>query len=472
LKEELRAGSRFGDYEIREQLGRGGMGRVYRARHLTLDRDVALKLLAERYSADEAYLQRFLKEARAAARLNHRNIVQIYDFGRVESAYYLAMEFVPGRSFGWFLRTSGKVTETDAIAVTRQACTALGVAHAAGVVHRDVKPDNFILRQDGVVKLVDLGLAKSVADDQNLTQTGVVAGTPNYISPEQIAGVKDIDGRTDIYSLGATLFHLITGRPPYEGSSPMVIIAKHLHDELPDPRTVVPGLSDGICAVILKMMARERDMRYSNTREVDADLALLQSGHGVPTAAPRPAQTALQAITSQPPAAGPIPSMTWDADVLARVETPLAAAIGPLAKVLVKKAAQSSSDLHDLCARLSRQIPSEAQRNVFLSEVLEGLSPKVEATVLTPPPAATSSQEPSPQAHDSDSPVGETWSQDALQALERRLASAIGPLAKILVKRASKTASSWEELVAELGTHLASPTEQAAFRDDARKLVP
>jgi eukaryotic-like serine/threonine-protein kinase len=472
LKEELRAGLQFGDYEIREELGRGGMGRVYRARHLTLDRDVALKLLAERYSADEAYLQRFLKEARAAARLNHRNIVQIYDFGRVESAYYLAMEFVPGRSFGWFLRTSGKVTETDAIAVTRQACTALGVAHAAGVVHRDVKPDNFILRQDGVVKLVDLGLAKSVADDQNLTQTGVVAGTPNYISPEQIAGVKDIDGRTDIYSLGATLFHLITGRPPYEGSSPMVIIAKHLHDELPDPRTVIPGLSDGICAVILKMMARERDMRYSNTREVDADLALLQSGQGVPTAAPRPAQTALQAGLPPPPAAGPIPSMTWDPDVLARVETPLAAAIGPLAKVLVKKAAQSSSDLHDLCARLSQQIPSEAQRNVFLSEVLEGLSPKVEATVLTPPPAAASSQEPSPQAHDSDSPLGETWSQDALQALERRLASAIGPLARILVKRASKTASSWEELVAELGAHLASPKEQAAFRDDARRLVP
>ncbi|MCG6964639.1 MAG: serine/threonine protein kinase [Acidobacteria bacterium] len=470
MQQELSNGSRFGDYQIREELGRGGMGHVYRARHLTLDRDVALKLLASRYSADEAYLQRFLKEARSAARLNHRNIVQIYDFGRVDSAYYLAMEFVPGRSFGWFLRTSGPVSEADAIAVTRQACTALGVAHAGGVIHRDVKPDNFILRQDGIVKLVDLGLAKSLADDQNLTQTGVVAGTPNYISPEQIAGLKDLDGRTDIYSLGATLFHLVTGRPPYEGSSPMVIIAKHLHDELPDPRSVAPNLSEGICAVIRKMMAREREMRYSDTREVDAALAVLQSGSATPPRAASSHAVSRTAAMPSMPTAASAPSLSWDANLLARVETPLAAAIGPLAKVLVKKAAQSSSDLHDLCAKLSQQIPSETQRNAFMSEVLDGL-PR-QATAPTPSPSVQGSQRINHQAAGAEPPSEPEWSQESLHAVERRLATEIGPLARVLVKRAAKKASSWEELVNELGTHVASPAAQSAFRDDARKLVP
>lgn len=171
------------------------------------------------------------------------------------------------------------------------------------------------------------------------------------------------------------------------------------------------------------------------------------------------------------PTAASAPSLSWDANLLARVETPLAAAIGPLAKVLVKKAAQSSSDLHDLCAKLSQQIPSEAQRSAFMSEVLDGLPREPEATALTPSPSVQDSQRINHQASVAEPQSEPEWSQESLHAVERRLATEIGPLARVLVKRAAKKASSWEELVTELGTHVASPAAQAAFRDDARKLV-
>ena len=193
----------FGTYEIMDELGRGGMGKVYRARHVTLDRIVALKMLSEQFSTDHGFVQRFLREARTAARLNHPNIVQIYDFGQVGKVYYLAMEFVEGHSVGQWLRSQGRFTERDGVNIIRYVCIALGVAHSQGMVHRDVKPDNMMLSVKGEVKLVDLGLAKSITEDAALTQTGNSMGTPHYISPEQIKGLKDIDRRADIYSLGA-----------------------------------------------------------------------------------------------------------------------------------------------------------------------------------------------------------------------------------------------------------------------------
>ena len=167
----LAPGTRFGDYEVLAELGAGGMGRVYRAKDLTLERMVALKTLAPQFGSDTGFVQRFLKEARAAARLNHPTIVQIYDFGQVGETYYLAMEYVDGHSLGAYLRR-GHFSERDAILVIRHACRALAVAHAEGLVHRDIKPDNLMLTSKGEVKLVDLGIAKRVDEDQSLTQTG------------------------------------------------------------------------------------------------------------------------------------------------------------------------------------------------------------------------------------------------------------------------------------------------------------
>ena len=193
--DDLEAGTLFGPYQLLGELGKGGMGRVLRARHLTLQRDVALKVLAPALSAEPFFTERFLREARAAARLNHPNIVQVYDFGEVSGRHYLAMEFVDGRSLGALLRNWGPFSEEAATAIARQVCAALAVAHEAGLVHRDVKPENLMLARKGVVKVVDLGLARLHGDDGAQTVSGMAAGTPHYMAPEQIEGRRDVDGR-------------------------------------------------------------------------------------------------------------------------------------------------------------------------------------------------------------------------------------------------------------------------------------
>ena len=459
-------GSIFGQYEILEELREGGMGRVFRARHLPLEREVALKVLAERFASDETYRLRFLKEARAVARLNHPNIVQVYDFGRVETTIYLAMELVRGISVGDRLRREGAFSEREALGVVRQACVALGVAHAAGIIHRDVKPDNLILADGGLVKLVDLGLAKSLSDDQNLTQSGVVSGTPHYISPEQIAGSRDIDGRADIYSLGATLFHMVTGRTPFEGSSPMVVVAKHLHDQPDDPRTIVPGLSAGICGAIRTMMARDRDQRFPDVQAVDEVLRTIGTGEAAPTIGGFSAAGTVPTRAHAPEDAGAGAQSGWDPGLLAAIEDRLAAAIGPLAKVLVAREARRGTDPERLCAGLARHIPTEEQRAQFLAEMRAavpvgtqspGHGPPVDPTPARPGPGAAAGPA--------------SWDAEVLRAVEGRLAEAIGPVARVLVKKASRTASSWDELVSTLAANLPGPGEQAAFRAEALKLA-
>jgi serine/threonine-protein kinase len=402
--EQSLAGRRFGAYEVLEELGSGGMGRVYRARNVTLERIVALKTLAPIFSADQAFVQRFLKEARAAARLNHPNIVQIYDFGCEEGIYYLAMEYVDGPSLRTLLGHA-RLAEYDGIILVRHAVAALAVAHAEGIVHRDIKPDNLMLTaKKDRLKLVDLGIAKRVDDDKGLTQTGQAVGTPQYISPEQIRGVKDIDGRADIYSLGATLFQLVTGHAPYEGTSGALVMSMHLTHPLPDPRKYVPGLSEGICRVLRKMMAKDRDERYPNVHTLDLDLYKLQIGEtpapaepsesGIatfvsaeggppkpigatapspPRAAPEPAAPLAAARPVHPAPATPAPAQTPTAtfreEDLHFVEVELARHIGPLARVLVKRAAKSAPNLVALGATLEANVPDEEGRRAFRAVV-------------------------------------------------------------------------------------------------------
>ena len=372
--EEVGPGQTFGSYEVLEELGRGGMGRVFRARHVTLEREVALKLLAGQFSEDEFYVQRFLKEARAAARLNHPGIVQIYDFGQVGAHWYLAMELVEGRSLAHFLKTWGRFSEQNAIVLARQTLAALGVAHAAGIVHRDIKPDNVILGKKGVVKLVDLGLAKRI-DDPGASSTGFAAGTPYYISPEQIEGRADVDGRADLYSLGASLFQLVTGQVPFPGSSSAVIMSRHLNERAPDPRTFTPELSEGFCAAVLRLLARERDRRPKDAGEAEREFAALQAAQSPAAAAFHPLESAGGAapdgVPSTPsPRPLPTPSNagaasgpgTFPPALLAAAEKKLAAEIGPLARVLVKQEAKRQPTWRALVEALSTHVPEEAGR--------------------------------------------------------------------------------------------------------------
>jgi len=402
LTEQSLAGRRFGAYEVLEELGSGGMGKVYRAKNVTLERIVALKTLAPQFSADQEFVQRFLTEARAAARLNHPNIVQIYDFGCVDGTYYLAMEYVDGQSLRALLKRY-RFRESEAILLIRHVVAALAVAHAEGIVHRDIKPDNLMLttRLDKL-KIVDLGIAKHMGEEQSLTQTGQAVGTPAYISPEQIRGVKDIDARADIYSLGATFFQLLTRHVPYKGTGALVM-SMHLTQPLPDPRMYEPGLSEGVCRVLRKMMAKEREERYSNVYELDRDLYRLQIGEvpepdepaasGIatlvssdregslprtpaPSASPGGLSSAFphpEAPPGTPPPSTPPPmptaAPTFREEDLHFVEVELAKHIGPLARVLVKRAAKSVASLVALGAALADNIPDEEGRRAFRAVV-------------------------------------------------------------------------------------------------------
>jgi len=500
---EVGPGRTFGSYEVLEELGRGGMGRVFRARHVTLEREVALKLLAEQFTEDEFYVQRFLKEARAAARLNHPSIVQIYDFGKLGSSWFIAMELVEGRSLAHFLKTWGRFSEQNAVVLARQALTGLAVAHAAGIVHRDVKPDNLILGKKGIVKLVDLGLAKKL-DDPGASATGFAAGTPYYISPEQIEGRSDVDGRADLYSLGATLFQLVTGQVPFPGPSSAVIMSRHLNERPPDPRDYTPELSEGFCVAVLRLMARERERRPQSAEEAEREFARLQAGGGAP-AVPAPArpaaasvadpsssrfETAVSNALSAPaavpwPRPGPAPPApaaatgaaagaasgaeglaAWDADVYRRVEERLAVRVGPMARILVRNAVREAPDFETLCRLLATQIPDEGDRPAFLREVLSGPASSRPSGAGGGSSAAGGQPAPPPRPSGSGASSGPSAFPPALlAAAEQRLAAEVGPLARVLVRKEAKRQPSWSALVEALAAQVPDEAGRRRLRE-------
>jgi tRNA A-37 threonylcarbamoyl transferase component Bud32/tetratricopeptide (TPR) repeat protein len=275
-----RAANRIQGYEIVTKLGQGGMGAVYKARQRSLDRMVALKILAPHLAKDAAYVERFLREARAVAKLNHPNIIQGIDVGEADGHYYFAMEFVDGPTVADVMRKSGPLSEARALKITDEIAQALEHAHRHGLVHRDVKPDNIMLTRNNEAKLCDLGLAKSSAsgDPVAMNEGRVVMGTPHYISPEQAKGEHNVDTRADIYSLGATLFHMVTGRTPFVGSSPAVIMTKHLTDPVDDPRDYAQGVSEGLVLLIGKMMAKEPGDRYPDPTALLGDVRAVAQG--------------------------------------------------------------------------------------------------------------------------------------------------------------------------------------------------
>ncbi len=287
-QEDLLLGSRLGGYEIERLIGRGAMGSVYRARQISLDRAVAIKLLIPYLASQPELLARFFREAKAAASINHPNLVQVYDFGEADGTYFYVMELIEGLSLGEYLRRGETFGEAECVGIGRQAMAALGAAHKSGIIHRDVKPDNLMLSKSGQIKLSDLGLARVIdlETEKSLTMTGMSIGTPFYISPEQVRGERDTDHRTDFYGLGATLFHLATGQVPFEGETSAVVMARHLHDPVPWARDVNPAISDGFSAFLHRMMAKSASDRPASHEEVLAELDQCESGQAVPT--PRP----------------------------------------------------------------------------------------------------------------------------------------------------------------------------------------
>ena len=239
---------RIGPYAVRSTLGRGAMGVVYRAAK-TGGPDVALKVLAPELGGSPEAIQRFLREAESAQKLSDPRVVRILDHGRADGRYFLAMELVEGEPLEARFQRETILPEREALRITREVSLALEHARERNIVHRDVKPSNILLTPAGLVKLADFGLAKETGG-ASLTITGVALGTPHYISPEQARGERLVDSRSDIYSLGATLYRMVTGSVPFPGTSAAVILAKHLTESLPSPRDRNPGLSEACCRIL------------------------------------------------------------------------------------------------------------------------------------------------------------------------------------------------------------------------------
>ncbi len=281
-------------YEIVSKIGQGAMGSVYKARQISMDRTVAIKVLAPRYSKDRGFVDRFVREARAVAKLNHENIISGIDVGEANGLHYFVMEYVDGVPVSSSLKRDGRVDEKRCLQIAQHIARALSHAHRHGIVHRDVKPENIMITTQGVAKLCDLGLAKQTKGDADVTMDGTSVGTPNYISPEQARGEESIDIRTDIYSLGASLYHMSTGSPPFSGPNPMVVMTKHV-TEFPDPpQKRLPSLSEGFNNLVMRMMQKRREDRHQDPDQVMADVeSLLRGGEvSAPVAARAPTGTA------------------------------------------------------------------------------------------------------------------------------------------------------------------------------------
>jgi len=248
-------------YRLIERIGAGTMGVVYRARQLSLDRVVAIKVLSPHLAGRTDYVDRFLKEARTVAKLNHPNVISGIDVGEAHGLRYFVMEYAEGTTVGQVLKRGGAMDESRVARVAMQIARALEHAHDAGLVHRDIKPDNILVTKDGVAKLCDLGLAK------DRPEAGRSLGTPAYISPEQARGVEDVDIRSDLYSFGCTLYHMLTGRPPFEGN-PRIVMVHHLSDHPTPIRELEPDVSAAMEEIVETLMRKEPDDRYPTPRHL------------------------------------------------------------------------------------------------------------------------------------------------------------------------------------------------------------
>jgi serine/threonine-protein kinase len=299
-------GDRIGDYEVMAVLGAGGMGKVYKVRNLISDRVEAMKVLLPNLAEQPELGERFVREIKLQATLNHPNIAALHTALHYENQLLMLMEFVDGITLDELVR-SGPLRLDEAIHYIAQVCDALAYAHSKGIIHRDLKPSNMMLTPEGVVKLLDFGIAK-FAQDRSMTKTGFLVGSLPYISPEQIEGLPDIDARTDIYSLGITLYQLVTGRVPFEADSEYSLMRKHLQEAPVPPLQVMPDVPQGLNDIILTAIEKDRSRRFQSAAAMGAALRSLASSLGVTTAAPAMAAAPSGGGWSAP---APTPEQAW-----------------------------------------------------------------------------------------------------------------------------------------------------------------
>lgn len=276
-KEELTTGSTFaGRYKIIEELGKGGMGKVYKVLDTKIDEKIALKLIRPEIAADKNTLMRFNNELKLARKVRHKNICQMFDLGEEKGTHFITMEFVPGEDLKSMIRMSGHLAVGTTISIAKQICEGLTEAHESGVVHRDLKPSNIMIDRGGNARIMDFGIARSL-EAKGITGSGVMIGTPEYMSPEQVEG-KEVDQRSDVYSLGVILYEMITGRVPFDGDTPFTIGVKHKSEVPQNPKELNAQMPDELSRSILRCLEKDKETRYQSAQELLADLSNIEKG--------------------------------------------------------------------------------------------------------------------------------------------------------------------------------------------------
>jgi serine/threonine-protein kinase len=364
----IKIGDQIGDYEVTGTLGAGGIGQVYRVRHTISHRTEAMKVLLPDRLGTEEFADRFLREIRVLASLDHPNIAALHTAFRHQGTLVMIMEFVEGVNLRIKL-AAGPITMGQSLDYMRQVLSGLAYAHSNSVVHRDIKPSNIIIGPSDHVKLLDFGLAFR-GHGSEITRTGLILGSLLYMSPEQVKGER-VDARSDIYSVGVTLYQLLTGRPPIDGSGEYAIASGHLRETPADPVTLNPNIPKELSAIVLRSLAKAPSDRFQNAEEFNDALGRLSTDE---TMTMLPAQV-LQRDTSglgrkkadQTPTFDRSTKTLTGASVLSDVTRELAVFIGPIAKVVVNRASKQAATLDELYALVAKEIGAESGRRAFMA---------------------------------------------------------------------------------------------------------
>jgi serine/threonine-protein kinase len=381
---ELNVGQVVGDYRIIGTIGAGGMGTVYKVQHVISDRVEALKVILPDMIGTPELADRFIREIKLQARLSHPNIASLHNALRFDNQLLMIMEYLDGITLHTKLR-EGKLPAATSIDIVLQVLSALGYAHGQGVIHRDVKPANLMLTTGGVVKLMDFGIARSATDTLQLTQAGAAVGSVYYMSPEQVQG-RPVDGRSDLYSVGVMLYEMVTGCKPLRGDSSWTVMNAHLIQVPQSPATLNSELSPPFCLAILKALEKNPLHRYQSASEFADVLTAVRTPYGG-TGLPQPSTVVLEDLpqahpsiafpvqaeasrTPTPSRSGSNPSGSasrFSQTELERVTSELAVHVGPMARILVQRAAKKAANWQQLYDELAQEIPAGRERSRFLA---------------------------------------------------------------------------------------------------------
>jgi serine/threonine-protein kinase len=461
------------------------MGVVYKAYDANNARTVALKTIRRELLdglQESEIVARFRNEAQASGRLVHPNIVAVYDFGELEDATYIAMEYVDGTPLSAFLARETAMDPTASVTCIGQLLRALDYAHARGVVHRDIKPANILVTADAQVKITDFGIAK--IESSTLTQVGAVIGTPSYMSPEQFKG-EGVDGRSDLFAVGIVLYQMLTGTRPFLGAASNVM-HQIINEEPEAPSVRRPGLHPAFDAVLRKAMAKRSEDRYPTAQaflQALNEAHLQHTGGQAPTEEdnertvlafqppPRPAEPARPATPSQHGAA---PAQTQNSNLTASapewllalapdLQVALSTQIGPVAKLVLKNTAREALDLDDLCTRLLPHIGSDAGRAQFQEAVREIKKKHGLSTLSTMGARLQNHASATQLTAMTGMPTLLQLSPELMETAQQKLAAYVGPIAKILAKRASKMTGNPDEFYRLLAENLPDAQDRARF---------